>query len=131
MPMKPKTKVMATATMLSITIGFGALFVYIEEKKFEAMGYKNQLSELEQQLISNKQGYQHLMKALAVNNDALAKLLKSPQLDQLSQEHAEEIAAILSRTSTGQSHALLQSKFSLTEDEIRALQSLSQNVITP
>ncbi len=131
MPMKPKTKVMATITMLSVTIGFGALFVYIEEKKFEAMSYKHQLDELQQQLTSDKQGYQHLMQALAANNDDLAELLKSPQLQLINQEHAKEIVTILSNASTGQSYSLLRSKFSLTEDEILALQALISNSTAP
>lgn len=126
MPMKPKTKVMASATMLSVTIGFGALFVYIEEKKFEAMGYQQQLQAAQQALIANKNGYHFLVEALALANDDLAELAQSPQLQLINQDQAREIVTLLRNSPAEQSFPQLRAKFSLTEDEILALQSLSR-----
>ena len=126
MPMKPKTKVMASATMLSVTIGFGALFVYIEEKKFEAMGYQQQLQAAQQALIANKNGYHFLVEALALSNDDLAELAQSPQLQLINQDHAREIVTLLRSAPSDQSFSQLRAKFSLTEAEIQALQALSR-----
>jgi len=123
--MKPKTKVMAAATMLSVTIGFGALFIYIEEKKFEATGYQKQLHALQQQMIAEKNGFHLTIQALANNNADIKALLDSAKIQQLNRAQASELASTLRNTSAGQSDALLRDKFDLGSDEIKALQSLS------
>jgi len=88
MPMKPKTKVMAASTMLGLTVGLGALFFYIEEKKYEALYYQTELKKLQQQ-----NGFAHLMQQLADqgNNTAIKTLHKSRQVQALSAEQAHQL----------------------------------------
>jgi len=88
MPMKPKTKMMAASTMLSLTIGLAALFFYIEEKKYEALYYQTELSKLQQQA-----GFSHLMQQIADqgNNTAIKTLFKSRQIQALSAEQARQL----------------------------------------
>lgn len=88
MPMKPKTKVMAVSTMLTLTVGFAALFFYIEEKKYEALYYKTELTKLQQQ-----SGFDHLMQNIATqtSNTAINTLHKSRQVQALSAEQAQQL----------------------------------------
>ncbi|HHJ81368.1 MAG TPA: hypothetical protein ENJ65_07010 [Candidatus Tenderia electrophaga] len=86
--MKPKTKVMATGTMLGLTIILGALFFYIEEKKYEALYYQTELNKRQQQ-----GGFSHLMQQIAEqgNNSAIKTLYTSPQIQALSAEQAQQL----------------------------------------
>jgi len=88
MPMKPKTKLMAAGTMLGLTLGLGALFFYIEEKKYEALYYQNELGKLQQQ-----SGFSHLMQQIAEqgHNGAIKTLHKSRQIQALSAEQARQL----------------------------------------
>ncbi len=88
MPMKPKTRVMAASTMLGLTLGLGALFFYIEEKKFEALYYQSELTKLQQQ-----NGFTHLMQQIAEqgDNNAINTLHTSRQIQDLSVEQARQL----------------------------------------
>ncbi len=88
MPMKPKTKVMAASTMLGLTVGLGALFFYIEEKKYEALYYQTELTNLQQQ-----SGFSHLMQQIAdqSHNNAMNTLHTSKQIQALSAEQARQL----------------------------------------
>ena len=89
MPMKPKTKVVAASTMLGLTLGLGALFFYIEEKKYEALYYKTELTKLQQQ----QSGFSHLMQQIADQsyNSAIKTLHQSRQIQALSAEQAQQL----------------------------------------
>ncbi len=88
MPMKPKTKVMAASTMLGLTLGLGALFFYIEEKKYEALYYQTELGKLQQQA-----GFNQLMQQIAEqgHNDAIKILHQSRKIQALSAEQARQL----------------------------------------
>jgi len=88
MPMKPKTKVRAVITLLGLTIGLGALFFYIEEKKYEALYYQTELEKLQQ-----KAGFGHLMQQIADQNpnSAINTLHQSRRIQRLSTEQAHQL----------------------------------------
>lgn len=90
MPMKPKTKVMAVSTMLGLTIGFAALFFYIEEKKYEALYYQTELNKLQQQ-----SGFEQLMQQLVAidDNGAIATLRHSSTIQALTTAQAKQLIA--------------------------------------
>ena len=80
---------MAVSTMLGLTVVLGALFFYIEEKKYEALYYKTELDKLQQQA-----GFGHLMQQIAIQspNGAINTLHQSRQIQALSAEQARQLA---------------------------------------
>lgn len=114
MPMKSKTKVRAVITLLGLTIGLGALFFYIEEKKYEALYYQTELDKLQQQA-----GFTHLMQQIADQNpgSAINTLHQSRRIQSLSTEQARQLVNdIIAERAAGSR---------LTESEIGAIKSLA------
>lgn len=113
--MKPKTLAMAVPTMIVITIAFGALFVYIEEKKYEALVHKKELDALKAE-VAQTVGFQRLAKEIALKktDTDIAKLHYSKNLNKLSEVEIANLVA--SQQSTA-----------LTEDELVAVKGLISN----
>lgn len=113
MPMKPKTRVMAVTTILAVSIGFGALFIYIEEKKYEALYYKSELEKHEQQA-----GFSVLMQQLAKRGDnpSLKTLLESKSIQALSAQQAQQVINAITQNKTA--------PVQLTEAEVEAIKVL-------
>jgi len=99
--------------MLGLTIGLGALFFYIEEKKYEALYYQTELSKLQQQA-----GFGHLMQQIAEqnHNGAINTLHKSRQIQSLSTEQARQLVNDINADRAAGSR--------LTEAEIDAIKAL-------
>ena len=110
--MKPKTLIMAVPTMIAITIAFGALAFYVEEKKYQALAYKKELDKL-QASIDEKRGLNRLIKEIARQspNAPLAILYRSRNLNNLS---ADELQSLVSSPQSG----------ALTTDELNAIRTL-------
>ncbi len=113
MPMKPKTKVMAASTMLGLTLGLGALFFYIEEKKYEALYYQAELAKLQQQ-----GGFEHLLRQIATQNNhtAINTLHSSKQVQGLSEQQASQL---INAIKTGK-----EPDRKLSDSDINAINSL-------
>ena len=110
--MKPKTLAMAVPTMVAIFIGFGALFFYIEETKYEALVYKKELDKLRADSTENR-GLNLLIEEIAKQSPgaALTTLYRSNNLNNLS---ADEMASIVAS----------QQSSTLTHDELNAVKQL-------
>ena len=104
---------MAVSTMLGLTVVLGALFFYIEEKKYEALYYKTELDKLQQQA-----GFGHLMQQIAIQspNGAINTLHQSRQIQALSAEQARQLINDI--------NADRSSGISLTGNEADAIKAL-------
>ncbi len=110
--MKPKTLMMAVPTMAAITIALGALFFYIEEKKYAALVYKKELDKLHAD-IEEKRGFNKLIKEITKQspNAPLTILYQSRNLNALSASDMQTIV------SSPQSNVL-------TTNELKAIRAL-------
>ena len=113
MPMKPKTRVMAVSTMLTLTVSLAALFFYIEEKKYEALYYQTELTKLQQQ-----SGFDQLMQQIATqsSNTAINTLHQSRKIQALSEQQAQQLIKDIS--------AGRKTEIALSEADVSAINRL-------
>ncbi len=117
--MKPKTLAMAVPTMVVITIAFGALFVYIEEKKYQALLCDKELTALKESMEA-RTSLAHLANTIALNqaeDSTMAILVNSTKLNKLSYD---EMRALVQKIKQNESI----DDYGLSSDEIAAIQRL-------
>ncbi len=120
--MKPKTLAMAVPTMILITIGFGALFVYIEGKKYEAMMYKAELEKL-QETIDGRPALAHIVNSIALRSlkhTTYSTLANSETLNAMTREEIDTVVKSIKQDDGSYLHNLSQEEI----DAIKALLTL-------
>lgn len=123
----PRRKIFFSVMGVSFILTFAWLFVYIEERKFEAHYYKSELERLQQ---AASPALLELIQT-AEEGSALALLRHSPRLARLNGEQSRTLIGELRQSRTPEQRDALARHYGLNGEELAALAALLHGTAQP